>query len=151
MIDAGKYKARAAKGELSESGTKKTPCIAVEFQLLDTGEFIWWYGYLTEKTETRTLESLQHAGFAGADIAGDLMAQGLGSRDVELVIEHETYEGKTRARVQWVNSADGGGGSAMPDDKKAAFAARMRGKLLAMGGRDAPAAAPAGRNGGAPF
>lgn len=146
MIAAGKHRARAVKGELTESGQKKTPCIAVEFQLVDEGSFIWAYLYLTEKTQKRSLESLKHCGFKGLDLAGDLMAQGLGSQEVELVVEHEEYEGKTRARVQWVNSLDGGPGSSMEDDKKAAVAARMRGLLMAQGGQDV--AAPAGGRAG---
>lgn len=152
MIAAGKHRAKAVKGELSESGTKKTPCVAVEFQLVEEGSFIWWYGYLTEKTAKRTAESLKHCGFKGVDLAGDLMAQGLGSQEVELVIEHEEYEGKTRARVQWVNSLDGGPGASMEDDKKAAIAARMRGLLMAQGGQDvAPAAAGGQGRGDIPF
>jgi hypothetical protein len=109
----------------AKTGTEQ---IGVQFELLggpDTGRMITWYGYFTEKTYERTLQSLRYMGWKGTDVTnpGEL------DQKVMLVIAHEEDQnGDMRARVQWVN----GYGSAairlskpMTPDKLRTFSARM--------------------------
>lgn len=144
MLDAGYYRARAVEWALgkTEKGNRQ---VAVRFETFDAedrpGEHITWYGYFTEKTEERTLESLQHCGWEGDDIT-DL--SGIERNEVQLVVEQEEYEGKRRARVQWVNKPGGGGiaiKAPLDEAEKAEFARDVRAKVLAMrqGQRRAPA------------
>jgi hypothetical protein len=149
MIQRQTAKARAVEWALGTTGTGKEQ-IAIRFQILegeDMGQYITYYGYFTEATLERTLESLDHCGWEGDNLT-DLT--GLDKNDVHIVIDHEPdEEGKLRARVRWINSA---GGIALKDrmdpGQAAAFAARMRGEVIARRARKGtakPAAAPAQR------
>lgn len=125
----GTHAAKAITAILSET-KKGEPQVVVDFQLLDIegqSPHIAWYGYFTEKTEERTIESLRICGWAGTDFT-DIKVDA----EVQLVIEAEEYEGKRQQKVKWVNRP-GGVAMAKPMDtgKQAAFAARMKGKLLA--------------------
>lgn len=131
----GNYTAHANGGTLGET-SKGDPQVVVEFQLLNEGYEqvkINWFGYFTEKSRERTIESLRTAGWTGDDLT-DLSE--LATRDdipqVELVIENETYEGKTRAKVQWVNQPGSvHGGKVLAPDKAKAFAAMMKATIAA--------------------
>lgn len=143
IIMEGTVRARAIDGELGFTKAGK-PQVAITFEILegeDSGRNITWYGYFTEATKERTIESLRYCGWKGDDLS-DLSSIN-GEAEVSLVIEHDEYEGKTRAKVQWVNSG-GGARLAKPmnqDDAKA-FAAKMKGIVAAV---DAKTKAGGGR------
>lgn len=130
MINAGTYRAHATRAELGET-KKGDPQVAVTFRIIDDGEAagqeLTWYGYFTEKTKARTLESLVHAGWDGDDI--DTL-DGLGTTEVSIVVAHEEYNGRTSARIQWVNAI---GGSVlqkpMDSDAKKQFAKSLKADL----------------------
>ncbi len=133
MIEAKKHYARGIDVELGVSDTGKEQ-VAVRFKIeggKDDCEEIVWFGYFTDKTAERTLESLRYCGWDTFDL-GDLSAEVIGRNIVQIVVEHENYQGKVYAKVAWVNKA---GGpllkSQMDDAAKREFAARMR--SLAMG------------------
>lgn len=135
MLDAGYHRARAVEWALGKT-EKGNRHVAVRFETFNDqgqpGEQITWYGYFTEKTEERTLESLQHCGWEGDDIT-DL--SGVERNEVQLVVEHDEYEGKVRAKVAWVNKPGGGGISIkapLDEMEKAQFAREMKAKVLAM-------------------
>lgn len=143
MLQPGYYRGRAIEWGLGKT-EKGTRHVAVRFQTLDEqerpGESIAWYGYFTDKTTERTLESLQHCGWEGTDIT-DL--SGIERNEVQLVVQHEEYEGKVHARVAWVNRPGGGGiaiKAPLDEGEKADFARDVKAKLLAMrqGQRRAP-------------
>lgn len=144
MIDAGYYRAVAVpvstpEGDsyvqFGESSTGK-PQLVVNFEILEgpsEGKRIAWFGYFTEKTTQRTVESLRLCGFKGDDLAGAVV-QKL-DQEVQIVVAHEEYEGKTTAKVRWVNRA-GGDGFRMdkPMDKMglSRFAAQMKNAVKAV-------------------
>lgn len=104
--------------------------VAVLFDYVDSnGEAgaITWYGYFSDKTWERTLDSLRYMGWTGDDL-GNL--DGLDTHEVELVLEEETYQGKTRTKVQWVNRPQALAlKNPMDAGARASFAARMRGRV----------------------
>lgn len=118
LIPEGRYRAFAVPVttmngdtwcQIGESKNGK-PQAVVNFEILDgeeAGRRIAWFGYFTEKTAARTVEALRYCGFTGDDLAAATV-QPL-EQEVEIVVNHETYEGKTSAKVQWVNRAGGGG------------------------------------------
>ncbi len=129
MIEAGTYRARGLTAALGETKNGNEQ-VGVQLELLDhEGQSITWYGYFTEKTTDSTLKALRTLGWQGSDLS-DLT--GVDANEVQIVIERETYEGKERARVRWINST---GGLAMQSqlapDKAKAFAARMKGAVVA--------------------
>jgi hypothetical protein len=139
------YEAKATEWALGESSSGKEQ-VVVSFHVLTPDaqeQRLTWYGYFTEKTADRTLESLRHCGWTGDDLT-DLT--GLDANEVQLVVEDEEYEGKVTAKVQWVNKAGGLALKApLAPDKAKAFAASMRDRIRAMdaaGGVRKPSAAP---------
>jgi hypothetical protein len=133
MLDAGTYRAHAIEAALGETDSGKEQ-IAVRFKLLDVeGQEITWYGYFTEKSTEITLKALRTAGWKGSDLMdlSDLCAPD-STPEVYIVVEHETYEGKTSAKVKWVNGAGGLAlKKALDPNKAKTFAARMRGQIAA--------------------
>ena len=136
MLAPGNYRGRPVRAALGIT-SKGTEQIAVEFELIEpAGERMTWYGFFTEATTDRTIESLRHCGWQGVDLSvfieGEQLPAGF-DREVDLVVKHEEYEGKTRARIAWVNS---GGGLAMKNvmDKVQGqtFAERMKRQIVAL-------------------
>lgn len=124
-------RAKAVHGELgfSRNGNEE---VAVQFEILSgetSGNMITWWGYFTEKSADRTLQSLMNAGWDGSDIT-DL--NGLGSKEVELELVIDTYGGKQREKVAWVNKPKGPRTKAMSEADKLSFAEKMRGRTLAL-------------------
>lgn len=141
---------RAKNWALGEASTGKEQ-IAVSFPIPnenDDGEhFVAWYGYFTEGTYERTIESLRYMGFEGDDLT---QLVGLDKNEVELVIEDEEYNGKFHEKVQFINRPGGAALVKKPleGDKAKAFAAQMREKFRifdAQGGKKPAAAKPAQR------
>lgn len=135
MIEEGAWKSRACEAALGYTGGRNRQ-IAVDFVLLEgpnEGEHITWYGYFTDDTWERTIDSLRIMGWSGADL-DDL--SGIDANEVRLVIAHDEYNGEVFARVRWVNTL---GGIAMKErmDPAAArsFAAEMKGRILAHGAK----------------
>ena len=128
-IEPGTYVAKCIGAQTGESKTG-TPHIALEFEVTDgawSGQRISAYRYLSEKTMDRTLEDMRTCGWTGKDLT-DL--SGIYTNDVEIVVADETYEGKTYARVQWINKLGGkASGAPLPEDKLALVNQRIRARL----------------------
>lgn len=131
-----KVKARARTNEwdlgksTARNGEDAKEQIAVLFDYVDangeTGS-ITWYGYFTEKTWERTLDSLRYMGWKGDDL-GNL--DGLDSNEVELVLDVEEYQGKRRTKVQWVNRLQALAlQNPMDQKERQSFASKMRGRI----------------------
>jgi hypothetical protein len=92
------YLARARNWTLGISSTNKEQ-IAVELVLpagSPDGEALPWYGYFTDSTFERTIESLRYLGWEGTDLSDGL--PGLDKNEVSIVVEDEEYEGKVSPR-----------------------------------------------------
>jgi hypothetical protein len=127
----------------SENGTDQ---IGVEFEVVDgveKGKTFIWYGFFSEKTIERTMTSLRHCGWTCDDLS---VLTGFGSKNVSIVVEEEVYQGKSRTKVQWVNSLDDHGvrmKSELPAAGLKALASRLKGAALAS--RGAVATKPTGQ------
>lgn len=119
IVPAGQYRAVAVPAsvdgqkmwaQFGRSKEKLTPQVAVFFALLDEGPYrgrrLLWMGYFTENSTDRTIEALRLCGFKGDDLAA-LPSQDL-DLEVSVTVENEEYEGKTRAKIAWVNAPGGG-------------------------------------------
>ena len=125
MLPEGTYSAVVAPVETDKGpvhiqwgpGTKNSPFVAaVSFEVLNgpcAGQRITAFLYFADtagksgKTVAeRSLESLRACGFTGDDI--DKFADQHPDIECQIVVEHETYEGKTRAKVKWINPATRG-------------------------------------------
>lgn len=130
---SGTFRARATSYAFGTSAKKETPQCAVMFEITDgphAGKRVSWYGYFTEKTAERTVESLQHCGWQGDDVtAVDLKDL---ANEVEIVVEAEPWESDSGAsgvtsRVRWVNSPGRVAIKPMAAGEQADFRDRMKG------------------------
>lgn len=132
MINAGRYRARATEAALGLT-RKGGEQVAVALSIIDgecAGESLTWFGFFSEKTADRTIESLRTLGWVGDDLS-DLT--GVDSNEVEIVVEHEEYEGRSQVRVKWINRSGAALGlkERMDPGAAKAFAAQMRGAVIA--------------------
>jgi len=70
-----------------------------------------WFGSLSERALNITLKSLVTMGFMGDDLSELVKNQENAldkNKDLELVVEYETYNGETRPKIKWVNDLGGG-------------------------------------------
>jgi hypothetical protein len=143
----GKFRARAQEWGIGEAKTG-TFQVGVVFELLDQepGTTITWYGALTDAALEWTMKALRNMGWQGDDVT-ELDGNGghLDANEVQLVVDEEEWEGKTRTKVKFVNSMGGlAMSSRVTGDKLKGFAAGLRGKILGLepGRKPAPAAQP---------
>jgi hypothetical protein len=165
LILKGNYRAVATPSNTPDGptwvqfGTAKTGTqqVALTFEILagqEQGRKITWLGYFSDKTADRTIEALRHCGLVGDDLAAAV--RGPLDQEVEIVVDHEIYDGKTRAKVQWVNAGGGGGfkmETPMAKNELGSFAAMMKSRLAKVPltpGRKAERAPAAPPNGAAP-
>lgn len=150
MHAAGRFRAIAREANYGKTSNGNDQ-IAVLFEL-ETGARLTWYGYLTDKTQERTLESLVHCGVTDLESLA-----GLGSKEVDVEVRHEEYQGKWSARIAFVNTLGSGGAqlkSPMNESEKKSVAARLKGNFVAMQkqyGQAPSAQQPAAPPGKAPF
>lgn len=137
-MENGTYKAKPLGAVLGETGTGKEQ-VGIEFEVVlgedETGVQvgrITYYGTFTDRAMEITLKALRTSGWKGDDLADLSSVGGPDAPEVSLVIENEEYKGKWSSKVKWVNAP---GGLAMKNpitgDKAKAFAAKMRGQVLA--------------------
>ncbi len=94
------------------------------------GERLVWFGFFTKDAGKRTVESLRIMGLKGNDL-GALETTPLDQR-VSIKVGHDEWEGKVRARVDFVNAPGGGMvklNKPMSKDEIRKFAAMMRDSL----------------------
>lgn len=104
---------------IGKSGDKETPHVFVVFKTTH-GE-ITGYFYLTEKSATYTMEKLVNMGVP-ADAEWDDIVGGIASGELlsgklcQVVIADETYNDKTRAKIQNVRPNNYQGGPSRSED-----------------------------------
>lgn len=127
----GKYRAKALVHKFGKS-KNNTEQVYVDFEITAgpfAGQRLGWYGFFTEKTAERTLESLEYAGWDGQSLAE---LKGLGSKEVELVVDLEKNEqdGREYLRVRWVNRVSGGPKVLLGRGEVTSLENRMKGMML---------------------
>ena len=144
-VQAGTYKAVAVPVEvngrniyaqfgMTKGGDGKDPKkqVAVQFEIIEgpaMGSKLTWFGYFTDKTWNKTIEALRCCGFKGDDLY-QIETQTL-DQEVSIVVEPNTWEGKTTMRIAWVNAASNGVKLANPmgSDDLRRFAAAMKSRV----------------------
>ena len=111
MIEPGTYKAKLIDYGITESSNGK-PTVVLKF-INENGDEISHWMYLTEKAQPYTAKTLMVFGYNGEDLTqlaagteGGLLDT---TKEVEIVMENEEWEGKTRCKVKWINEPGGGG------------------------------------------
>lgn len=154
-LTPGKFRARPVNAQLGTSDNGKD-FIAISFDVdFEDGsvEGITAYQYFsTEGAAKQSIKALRNCGWTGDDLSADLAADGFGSCEVELDLAEEEYTNPTSGetskslKVRWINRPGGPViANPMDDQKKKAFAAKMRGLAMANKPAASSAAKPAQR------
>lgn len=115
MIAIGKYRAVVEASCINMTSTGKDQ-LCVTFRILPdnnhAGESIMAYLYFTDKALDKTRESLTTLGWDPAGNGWDVgqlhERSTLVGNEAMITVEHETYDGTTRARIAWINPPSGG-------------------------------------------
>jgi len=113
MIPEGKYNASIAGASFGKS-SKGNWQIAINFTIAADdadapGESIAYVGTFTDAATPITFEAIRGCGYDGDDLEEfKMLADKSQLPAVVLVIQDETFEGETRARVRFVNRPGGG-------------------------------------------
>ncbi len=136
MIAEGTYRAcaepdRVFWGKAPSNNEQVSVPFRIKSDCQERGQSIFWIRVFTsdQKNVDITCEGLEAAGWDGVSLRE---LNGLGSRDVEIVVYHDTYEGKTRPKIRYVNTLNRSPFKVELTDKGLsdldARVARMRGK-----------------------
>ena len=101
MITPGTYKAAVLNHAITETREGK-PQATVTFSFESNGEAhtITYFGSFSERAAPHTIKALLNCGLQGNNPAGPLQI----GKEVQIVVEEEIgQDGKTRAKVRWVN------------------------------------------------
>lgn len=127
MIEAGTYYARGVGVDFGIANGKEQ--VAIQFRIeggSEPGSELPYYGFFTDRTAERTVESLRFCGW-DTDNLGDVTAEVIGRNLVKIVVEHDSYNGKVRPKIAWVNRV---GGTLVKNQmgagQKADFARKMK-------------------------
>ncbi|HTJ77698.1 MAG TPA: hypothetical protein VL357_01760 [Rariglobus sp.] len=104
---AGRHAVTAKQVQLGQSDTG-TPFVQIAFED-DAGAAITGWLYLSEAAFERTVAVLREV-FGFDDNFDTIVGQVEGKR-CSIVCENETYQGKERLKVKWINPEGGGGGA----------------------------------------
>lgn len=133
-LTSGKFRAKGIAGALGYT-SNGSPQVAVELRILDdghAGDSITWFGFFSEKTQERTLESLRILGWKTDDLSN---LDGITDNEVSVTMEEEEYNGEVRLKAQWINRL---GGIALKERmtpvQAKAFAQQMKGAAIASRG-----------------
>jgi len=102
----------------SKTGTRfiRVP-VTITTEGAQKGKTIDWYGYLTDRTQDRTVEALEHC----FGIDWDWNNINFAGKEVEVVVEQEEYNGKTSFKAKWLNNPnlDRASGGKSPEEIEA--------------------------------
>ena len=135
MASQGTYRGRAitSTAKLIRSKNKNTPGIEVVIDMGPQGTMTWT-GWITGGATEFTIRSMRAMGWQGDDLA-DLST--LGTKECEVVVVEEEYKGNYYPKIAFINELGGRGNASsqeMTDAERRAFAAEMRGTVLAANG-----------------
>ena len=131
LLPAGTYRAHAGERVLG-STAKGIPQVAVQCVIDQPGfegQSITYYGFFSDTAYEYAVKSLRAMGWEGDDLA-DLST--VGKKPFSIVVEHEEYDGKTRAKVVFVNGDGVAMKNVMGTEEVKAFAASMRSRIAAL-------------------
>jgi hypothetical protein len=111
LIPAGTYQGTVVDYGINET-KKGMPQIFIQFNLTELNKKLTWFGSVAnDKAIEITGQALIRCGFKKTDFA--VLANGKASGELDmgkslnLVVEHNTWEGKTSAKIAWVNELGG--------------------------------------------
>lgn len=124
-MNPGKYVAKLLEWKLGTS-SKGGEQIGLLFEITAgefAGEKITAYKSFSESAFPWTEKALKALGWDGKDFED---FTGLGEKTAQIEVEKDTYEGKTKLKVSWINPIGVAMKNEMTSGQKRSFAERMR-------------------------
>lgn len=124
-------------GWFGEKGDNNTPFIRIPVAVVEDGPekgcVAVWYGWLSDKAIDNTIATLAKV----FNFNGDLQAlysgkMTLAGMQCNITTEKETYEGKERTKVAWLNPPGGGGAKPMEETKVKSLLAKLNSRSKAI-------------------
>lgn len=124
-------------GWFGEKGDNNTPFIRIPIAVTedgpDKGCIAVWYGWLSEKALDNTIARLKEV----FNFNGDLIALHEGKvtltgMECNITTEEETFEGKARIKVAWLNPPGGGGAKPMDHNKVVSLLSKLNSRSKAI-------------------
>lgn len=152
LIPEGKYMANVT-GAAFGTSSKGNHQVAVQFVIAHddpdfAGESIAYVGTFTEDATQYTIEALRGTGWDGDDLEEfKMLADSAQLGPAQIVVQHEEYEGASRARIRFVNRPGAGRfkfKEELPPASLKSFAASMKATLRSHA-RPAPGARPSAK------
>lgn len=138
LINPGKHRARCRSVQLGFSNGGKEQA-AVEFDLIDpndpdNGRSITSYMFFHGGALEYTIANLRTLGWSGNDPATlpDDCAAGKLGNEVDLVVVHDVYNGKTSAKIKFINRIGAGMKRPMDEAQRREFGAGLRNRIAEM-------------------
>lgn len=106
----GVYRAKPVAHTISEPKEGRDDQLAIRFEFDYEGgrRDLVWFGSLHENALKHTLNAIENCGFKYGSLVEFLKPDAIDyTREVDIVVEHNTYNGKTSARVKWINRPGG--------------------------------------------
>jgi hypothetical protein len=116
MTEENKIMPGEYTGKVTDYGISETkagmPQVFIKFTFNENGKSLTWFGGLSsDKALDFSGKNLIRCGFRGTDLtvlANGVAANALNTnKDLQLVVENETYEGKTRTKIKFINEIGG--------------------------------------------
>lgn len=137
-MKVGTWKAILADWGVIESGENKTPTVMLTLSVDVGGELedIKAYLYLSEKAKERSIRTMWDTlGFNGKveDLAAGRNGGALeGGKEIQVEIGLESYNGKERHKVKWINPVGYiSGGKPLPKAEAIGLLAGLKGDIMA--------------------
>ena len=109
-LPAGNYLAQVEEWAITESKNKKTLQVNVKFKVAGTHTY-YWTGMLegSDKAKEITVKALRTMGFDSNNESDLLNEDALDkTKELNVKLEYDTWEGKTIPRINWVNEVGTG-------------------------------------------
>jgi len=142
---AGVFRAKAIDAFLGETSKKHSPYVGLTFRItegLHAGEHVEAQLWLSDRAIDWTVVGLIHCGWKHAPDIDNL--EGVGDKEVEIVVELEQTERGEYTKVRYINSLESKR-TRLSGERAAELAKRMRGPIAAaqqkLAGATPPAAA----------
>jgi hypothetical protein len=104
---AGQFEGTIVDHGISEAKTG-TPQVFLKIESSKGGRTIYAYLALTDNAVEFTVIKLRNAGFTGSSFAELEDGSLLKGNVIDYKVEHEVYNGQTRAKVGWIGDPNGG-------------------------------------------
>jgi len=123
-IEAGLYRARAIAGSEQYGQTKNgTDQIVIDMELPDIGQTASVFLYFSEAAAPHSMKRLRLAGWTGNDLTN---LENLGSRECEVSVKYEEYNGEQKMKVEIVSGGTVKLDKTLDDKGKKAFGAKFK-------------------------